>query len=36
MSGRTFPFGINRTTSTAAAPLFRLETDGGPWSECAN
>lgn len=35
MSGRTFSFGINRTTSVRAAPLFRLETDGCRWSEWA-
>jgi hypothetical protein len=36
MSGRTFSFEINRTTSAPAATLFRLETDGGRLSECAN
>jgi hypothetical protein len=35
MSGRTFSFEINRTTSAPAATLFRLETDGGRWSEWA-
>jgi hypothetical protein len=35
MSGRTFSFDINRTTSAPAATLFRLETDGGRWSEWA-
>jgi len=35
MSGRAFSFEINRTTSAPAATLFRLETDGGRWSEWA-
>ena len=35
MSGRTFSFEINRTTSAPAATLFGLETDGGRWSEWA-
>jgi len=35
MSGRTFSFEINRTTAAPAATLFRLETDGGRWSEWA-
>jgi Polyketide cyclase / dehydrase and lipid transport len=35
MSGRTFSFEINQTTSAPAATLFRLETDGGRWSEWA-
>ncbi len=35
MSGRTFSFEINPTTSAPAATLFRLETDGGRWSEWA-
>jgi hypothetical protein len=35
MSGRTFSFEINRTTSAPAATLFRLETDGGRSSEWA-
>jgi hypothetical protein len=35
MSVRTFSFEINRTTAAPAATLFRLETDGGRWSEWA-
>ena len=35
MSGRTFSFEMNRTTSAPAATLFRLETDGGRSSEWA-
>lgn len=35
MSGRTFSFEINRTSSAPAATLFRLETDGARWSEWA-
>ncbi len=35
MSGRTFSFEVNRTTRATAATLFRLETDGGRWSDWA-
>jgi hypothetical protein len=35
MSGRTFSFEINRTSSAPPATLFRLETDGARWSEWA-
>jgi Polyketide cyclase / dehydrase and lipid transport len=35
MSGKTFSFEINRTTTASAATLFRLETDGARWSEWA-
>jgi Polyketide cyclase / dehydrase and lipid transport len=35
MSGKTFSFEINKTTSASAATLFRLETDGARWSEWA-
>jgi Polyketide cyclase / dehydrase and lipid transport len=35
MTGRTFSFEVNRTTSAPAATLFRLETDGARWSEWA-
>jgi polyketide cyclase/dehydrase/lipid transport protein len=35
MTGKTFSFEINRTTSAPAATLFRLETDGARWSEWA-
>ena len=35
MSGRTFSFEINRTTHASAETLFRLETDGGRWSDWA-
>ncbi len=35
MSGRTFSFEVNRTTRASAATLFRLETDGGRWSDWA-
>jgi hypothetical protein len=35
MSDRVFTFEINRTTSAPATTLFRLETDGARWSECA-
>jgi hypothetical protein len=31
MSGRTFSFEINRTSSAPPATLFRLETDGARW-----
>jgi hypothetical protein len=32
---KVFRFEINRTTSTPAATLFRLETDGASWSQWA-
>ena len=32
MSGRTFSFEVNRTSSAPAATLFRLETDGAQWA----
>jgi hypothetical protein len=32
MSGRTFSFEVNRTSSAPAAMLFRLETDGSEWA----
>jgi hypothetical protein len=35
VSGKVFAFEINRTTTAPAAELFRLETDGGRWSEWA-
>jgi polyketide cyclase/dehydrase/lipid transport protein len=35
MTGKTFSFEINRTSSAPASTLFRLETDGGRWSEWA-
>jgi hypothetical protein len=35
MTGKTFSFEINRTTSAPAATLFRLETDGARWSDWA-
>ena len=35
MTGKTFSFEVNRTTSARAARLFRLETDGARWSEWA-
>jgi Polyketide cyclase / dehydrase and lipid transport len=35
MTGRTFSFEVNRTTSAPAATLFRLESDGARWSEWA-
>jgi uncharacterized protein YndB with AHSA1/START domain len=35
MSGRTFSFEVNRTSTAPPATLFRLETDGGRWSEWA-
>ena len=35
MPGKTFSFEVNRTTRAPAATLFRLETDGGTWSEWA-
>jgi hypothetical protein len=35
MSGRTFTFEVNRTSSAPPATLFRLETDGARWSEWA-
>lgn len=33
--GKTFGFEVNRTSTASAATLFRLETDGGRWSEWA-
>jgi uncharacterized protein YndB with AHSA1/START domain len=33
MSGRTFSFEVNRTSSAPPATLFRLESDGARWSE---
>jgi uncharacterized protein YndB with AHSA1/START domain len=35
MSGRTFSFEINRTSSAPPATLFRLETDGAHWADWA-
>jgi len=35
MPARTFSFEVNRVTSASAATLFRLETDGGRWSDWA-
>lgn len=35
MAGRMFSFEISRTSSAPAATLFRLETDGGRWSQWA-
>jgi hypothetical protein len=35
MPARTFSFEINRVSSASAATLFRLETDGGRWSDWA-
>jgi hypothetical protein len=35
MTGKSFSFEINRTTSARAAMLFRLETEGAGWSEWA-
>jgi hypothetical protein len=35
MTGRTFSFEINRTSSAPASTLFRLETDGGHWADWA-
>jgi hypothetical protein len=35
MSGRTFSFEINRSSSAPAATLFRLATDGARWAEWA-
>ena len=35
MTGRTFSFENNRTTTAPARTLFRLETDGAHWSEWA-
>jgi hypothetical protein len=35
MSGRTFSFEVNRTSSAPAATLFRLATDGARWSDWA-
>lgn len=35
MTGKTFTFEVNRTTSAPAATLFRLETDGSTWSRWA-
>src|SRR5437764_7461354 len=35
MSGKTFSFEINMTSRAPAATLFRLETDGGRWSDWA-
>jgi Polyketide cyclase / dehydrase and lipid transport len=36
MTGKTFSFEVNRTTSARAARLFPLATDGARWSEWAN
>ncbi|SDX17083.1 Polyketide cyclase / dehydrase and lipid transport [Amycolatopsis xylanica] len=33
--GKTFGFEIHRTSTAPAATLFRLETDGGRWSDWA-
>ena len=33
MSGRTFSFEVNRTSSAPPATLFRMESDGARWSE---
>ncbi|WP_029117206.1 SRPBCC family protein [Mycobacterium sp. URHB0044] len=35
MSGRTFSFEVNRTSTAPAATLFRMETDGANWSDWA-
>jgi len=35
MTGKTFSFEINRTSSASPAKLFELETDGSRWSEWA-
>ena len=35
MSGRAFSFEINRTSRAPEGTLFRLETDGGHWSDWA-
>jgi hypothetical protein len=35
MAGKTFSFEVNMTSRAPAATLFRLETDGGRWSEWA-
>jgi hypothetical protein len=35
MTGKAFSFEINRTSSAPASTLFRLEADGGRWSEWA-
>jgi hypothetical protein len=35
MSGRKYSFEVNKTSSASAATLFRLETDGGNWSNWA-
>jgi hypothetical protein len=35
MSGRTFSFEVNRTSSAPAATLFQLATDGANWSAWA-
>ena len=35
MSGRTYSFEVNRTSSAPAATLFRLVADGGNWSAWA-
>ena len=35
MSGRTFSFEVNRTSTAPAATLFRLVADGGNWSTWA-
>lgn len=35
MSGRTFSFEVNRTSTAPAATLFRLVTDGANWSKWA-
>lgn len=35
MPGRTYSFVVTRTSSAPAATLFRLETDGGRWSDWA-
>jgi hypothetical protein len=35
MTGKTFSFEVKMTSRAPAATLFRLETDGGRWSEWA-
>ena len=35
MSGRTFTFEVNKTTSAPVATVFRLVADGGNWSSWA-
>jgi hypothetical protein len=35
MSGRTFSFEVNRTSTAPVATLFRMETDGANWSDWA-